>query len=98
MSPNPNPLQQDFSVLSLPPAFKTGCSTTAGKPNLVQILLQPCWFLSLFTSINFNGFAYINFVLNQFGGKFLLENRLGNFPLLFNSLGCSGMTATLGGQ
>lgn len=104
--PSPHsPLQQDFSELSLPPpsapAFKTVCSMTAGKPNLVQILLQPCWFLFLFTSINFNGFPYINFVLNQ-----LEENSYSLsfwridwviFPChLTASLGCSGMTATLG--
>lgn len=87
-------------LLSLPPAFKTVRSTTAGKPNLVQILLKPRWFLSLFTSINFNGFPYINFVLNQ-----LEENSYSLafwrtdwviFPChLTACLGCSGMTATL---
>lgn len=86
--------------LLLPPAFKTVCRTTAGKPNLAQISLQPCWFLSLFTSINFNGFPYINFVLNQ-----LEENSYSLafwrtvwviFPChLTARLGCSGMTATL---
>lgn len=103
-APTLQPLQQDFCELSLPPpsapAFKTVCSTTAGKPNLVQILLQPCWFLFLFTSINFNGFPYINFVLNQ-----LEENSYSLafwrtdwviFPChLTACLGCSGMTATL---
>lgn len=65
----PKPTLTDFLSsaypIPLPASFKTACSMTAGKPTLVQILLQPCCFLSLFTSINFNGFPYINFVLNQ---------------------------------
>lgn len=100
LQPSPARLSELSFPLPLPPAFKTVCSTTAGKPNLVQILLQPCWFLSLFTSINFNGFPYINFVLNQ-----LEENSYSLafwrtdwviFPCHLRALlGCSGVTATL---
>lgn len=106
-APNPNvtaPSNRSFLSSAypfpLPAAFKTACSTTAGKPNLVQILLQPCWFLSLFTSINFNGFPYINFVLNR-----LKENSYSLafwrtawviFPCHIKAhLGSSGMTTTL---